>query len=166
MIARSSFLALRRATSWSRWTSSAWTGRVIGMGERSPPVSRISAVTRAWSSRPMNLSSGENPPVASSSRSQTALSVSWIDGRRPARSFSSSLSSGATTRSTRTPPYGATIGCSSEWRFISLFSPGLLQFAARSDQWGQPGSLSRHRHVDSITGRLYVARGAPPQSSP
>ena len=35
----------------------------------------------------MNLSSGEKPPVASSSRSQTARSEIWMEGRRPASSL-------------------------------------------------------------------------------
>ena len=45
------------------------TGSVTGMGKRRPEARRISSTTRSKSARPMNWSSGEKPPVASSSRS-------------------------------------------------------------------------------------------------
>src|SRR5215831_12333735 len=55
----------------------------------------------------MNRSSGEKPPVARSSKSQSERGESWIEGKRAALALASRRSSSPAERSTRWPPYGA-----------------------------------------------------------
>ena len=47
------------------------TSSVIGIGHNVPSASRMSAQTASWSLEVMNPASGENPPLSSSSRSQS-----------------------------------------------------------------------------------------------
>ena len=86
--------------------ASAGTGSVIGIGKSVPSARRISETTPRKSASPMNCLSGENAPVASISRSQTARGEIWSDGRVLAYARASARSSFGTIRSTSSPPYG------------------------------------------------------------
>ena len=83
MIASRSFIESRSAMSVpTRNPASAATGSVTGIGKSVPSASRISCEHAAGSqTSPMKRSSGENPPDASSSRSQTTRGDIWSEGR-------------------------------------------------------------------------------------